>query len=78
MRYRITHQTQYRYSTGDRTPAAVKLKPHVLRLTPRNDGAQWLEQFDVQISPTPTAQHYFYDVCGNTCLQVTFASAITD
>lgn len=76
MRYRITHHTKYRYTTPDGDEARIKLHPHVLRLCPRSDGAQWLETFEIAIAPTPTAQHYFLDAGGNTCLQVTFDSPI--
>lgn len=72
MRYRITHTTHYRYS------APVRLQPHVIKLCPRSDGAQWLNQFEVAISPEPSQQHYFLDTCGNTSLQVTFQSPLEE
>ncbi|MEO0704666.1 MAG: transglutaminase family protein [Cyanobacteria bacterium J06649_5] len=78
MRYRITHHTTYRYITSDGNSVPIRLNPHILRLCPRNDGAQWLEHFEIAIAPTPTAQHYFLDTCGNTCLQITFDSPIED
>lgn len=66
MRYHITHTTRYRYS------APVRLKPHLLRLCPRSDGAQWLNTFDIALSPEPTRQSYLLEADGNTCLRVTF------
>lgn len=66
MRYRITHTTQYHYSSP------VRLQPHILRLCPRSDGAQWLQQFDIAVMPEPIQQHYFLDTQGNTCLHITF------
>ena len=70
MRYQVTHDTHYHYSQ------AVRLRPHTLRLCPRNDGIQWLRKFDMVVSPTPAQQRYWLDANGNTCLQVTFAEAI--
>lgn len=70
MRYRIVHTTDYRYS------APVRLLPHTLRLCPRNDGAQWLENFQLDISPSPAQQTYWLDANGNTCLQITFDAPI--
>ncbi len=70
MRYRITHKTRYQYSRP------VQLRPHTLRLCPRSDGAQWLQQFDISISPQPSQQRYFLDVSSTTCLQIAFDSPI--
>ncbi|MEL6938305.1 MAG: transglutaminase family protein [Cyanobacteria bacterium J06598_1] len=67
--YRITHTTHYRYTQ------LVTLKPHVLRLCPRSDGAQWLQSFELTVSPQP-ALGYFLDALGNTCTKVTFDSSI--
>lgn len=71
MRYRITHSTHYTYSR------AVHLRPHTLRLCPRSDGAQWLQSFDISLTPTPTQQTYFLDIHGNTCLKVSFESPLS-
>jgi len=68
--YRITHDTRYQYSQP------VQLRPHTLRLCPRNDGIQWLRKFEIVVSPQPSQQRYWLDADGNTCLQVTFDAAI--
>lgn len=67
MRYRITHKTDYRYS------APVRLQPHTIRLCPRNDGTQWLQQFELSLSPNASQQTYWLDAYGNICLQVKFS-----
>lgn len=70
MRYKVIHKTHYQYTQP------VQLRPHTLRLCPRNDGIQWLSAFDIAISPEPTKQQYWLDANGNTCLQMAFGSAI--
>ena len=70
MHYRITHTTTYRYS------APVKLKSHILRLCPRSDGTQWLQKFDLAISPEQVEQTYFLDASGNTCVRLAFDSPL--
>ncbi|MGB3295386.1 MAG: transglutaminase family protein [Phormidesmis sp.] len=70
MRYRITHTTDYRYSD------AVQLRPHILRLCPRSDGMQWLQKFEITLSPDPVQQTYFLDENGTTCLRVGFDSPL--
>ena len=70
MRYRITHTTHYRYSSP------VQLRPHILRLCPRSDGAQWLQKFEVSLSPEPIQQRYFLDENGTTCLHIAFDSPV--
>ena len=71
MRYQIIHTTHYQYSN------AVRLHPHILRLCPRNDGTQWLHQFDLTLDPGPSHQTYFLDIYGNTCLRIAFDTPIT-
>lgn len=70
MRYCIAHTTHYTYSQP------VHLRTHTLKLCPRNDGAQWLHQFEVNITPTPIHQTYFLDIHGNTCLNISFREPI--
>ena len=71
MHYKIVHRTTYQYSQ------AVRLRPHTLLLCPRSDGAQYLEQFDIQIAPTPAQQTYFLDINGNNCLKVSFETELS-
>lgn len=66
MRYRISHTTHYTYSQ----PAT--LSHHLLRLRPRCDGAQSLQQFQVAIDPHPTLETVDLDEVGNPCLGVWF------
>jgi transglutaminase-like putative cysteine protease len=47
MRYKIRHSTWYEYSRP------VFIEPHQIRLCPRNDPAQKLLSFDIQIVPDP-------------------------
>ncbi len=66
MHYRITHTTHYAYSTP------VQLSPHIIRLCPRNDGSQWLQKFEVTLSPKAAQQTYVSDADGNICLRLAF------
>ncbi len=70
MHYRITHTTHYSYSTP------VQLSPHILRLCPRNDGSQWLQKFEVTLSPPAAKQTYELDADGNICLRLAFDSSL--
>ena len=71
MRYKIEHATEYQYSQ------AIRLRPHVLLLRPRSDGAQHLEKFEIQIDPSPEQQTYFLDINGNVCLKVSFSTELS-
>ena len=71
MHYKVTHTTHYQYSQ------AVRLRPHTLLLCPRSDGTQQLEQFKVNISPSPEQQTYFLDINGNTCLKIGFREELS-
>ena len=53
MRISVVHSTLYRY---DRP---VFQEPHTFRLRPREDGAQHLLRFDLQISPEPAGRTDF-------------------
>ena len=64
--YRIAHTTHYHYSQP------VKLSPHILRLCPRSDGAQWLQSYELTLSPEPEQLSYWQDAQGNTCATATF------
>lgn len=73
MKYAITHTTHYTYSRP------VYLGPHILRLCPRQDGSQWLRSFDLTISPEGKVQQaYFLDANGNTCVNATFQTPLTE
>ncbi|MEB3295428.1 MAG: transglutaminase family protein [Synechococcales bacterium] len=67
MQYHITHTTLYTYSH------AVLLQPHLLRLRPRSDGWQTLEQFELTIFPEPLAQSPITDLDGNATIKLWFA-----
>ncbi|MEL6552738.1 MAG: transglutaminase family protein [Cyanobacteria bacterium J06621_11] len=70
--YRITHKTHYQYT------APVSIKPQIIRLCPRSDGAQWSTSFDLTLSPKSTQLTYFLDDQGNTCAQATFEQPISE
>ena len=71
MHYKIVHSTIYQYDQ------AVRLRPHTLLLCPRSDGAQQLEKFNLQIAPAPAQQTYFLDINGNTCIKLSFETALS-
>ncbi|MGB8698774.1 MAG: transglutaminase family protein [Thermosynechococcaceae cyanobacterium] len=60
MKYAITHRTVYTY------PQSVVLNPHTLRLCPRTDGFQRLQDYRLQIDPAPQGQTQLLDAEGNT------------
>jgi transglutaminase-like putative cysteine protease len=66
MRYQITHTTTYTY------PHPVRLDPHILRLRPRSDGWQTLEQFSVQVLPEPMSLSHVTDLDGNALIKLWF------
>lgn len=66
MRYHISHTTLYRY------PHPVKLGPQTVRLRPRSDGSQHLQQFSVTILPQPDKLSEILDLEGNVCLCLWF------
>lgn len=66
MYYKITHNTSYTYNQ------LVILKPHILRLFPRSDGWQKLQEFNLQINPIPSNISYFTDLDGNTLINTWF------
>lgn len=67
MRYRIRHFTCYSYSQP------VLLKPHVLRLRPRSDAAQTLQQFQLTVTPDPQSQASLIDLEGNSTIGLWFS-----
>lgn len=66
MRYRIHHAIHYTYSQP------VELGPHTLRLRPRCDGSQVLQDFQLQVSPQPLGLADIFDLEGNTVIQSWF------
>lgn len=71
MQYRICHLTCYRYSQP------VSLKPHLLRLQPRSDGSQHLQQFQMSIAPEPATRSALIDLEGNAAIALWFGSEKT-
>jgi transglutaminase-like putative cysteine protease len=69
MYYQISHNTTYTYNQS------VILKPHILRLYPRSDGWQKLQEFNLKINPIPSNISYFNDLEGNTLIKVWFNQA---
>lgn len=68
MYFTIHHRTQYRYSQP------VRLSPHQLRFCPRDDGAQRVIDYQLEISPTPQGRNEHIDLEGNRVTQIWFDS----
>lgn len=66
MRFRIRHETWYRY---DRP---VALGPHVFRLKPREGAGLRLDSFRLSVLPLPVETAVWRDVEGNTLLSAAF------
>lgn len=66
MRFRIRHETLYRY---DRP---VDLGPHVFRLRPREGAGLRLDSFRLAIHPAPAATETWRDADGNTIVSASF------
>ena len=66
MKISVTHSTLYRYDFP------VYLEPHIFRLRPRENGAQRLLAFDIQISPTPAGTTECLDQDGTLALNAWF------
>jgi transglutaminase-like putative cysteine protease len=67
VRYQISHRTTYTYDQP------VGLAPHVLRLQPRSDAAQCLQEFSLTLDPAPIGRSPNVDLDGQTSLKVWFA-----
>lgn len=63
----ITHSLSYRYAQP------VYLEPYVVRLTPRSDGAQALQTFEIRIDPKPQHTSAAVDLDGATSHCLHFA-----
>ncbi len=72
MRYSIVHTTTYTYSDP------VVLQPHVLRLSPRSDSWQRLDDFEITIAPKPLQISDYSDLDGNRLLKVWFEAMPCD
>jgi transglutaminase-like putative cysteine protease len=68
-RYRVEHQTRYRYS------APVSLSHQQLHLTPRPVACQQVHSHEVWITPEPTLRHETSDTFGNPVTVLTLESA---
>lgn len=66
MRIAVTHSTIYRYDSP------VFLEPHTIRLRPRNDAAQRLISFALDITPAPVGQAECLDQDGNVTVEAWF------
>jgi transglutaminase-like putative cysteine protease len=72
MKINVTHSTVYRYDF------AVYLEPHIFRLRPRENSAQRLLAFDIQISPTPAGTTECLDQDGTLALNAWFNAPTTE
>lgn len=72
MQYQIVHKTIYTYSQS------ITLEPHTIRLRPRSDGWQTLQNFEIEILPTPVNQSQIIDLDGNAAIKVWFGSQTTE
>lgn len=66
MRLAIQHRTEYRYSHP------VFLEPLTLRLRPRCDVVQTLDQYSIVVDPAPTGISHCVDMDGNSSSTVWF------
>ncbi len=66
MQFNIQHQTRYRYSRP------VQLSPQQLRFRPRDDGAQRVISYQLEILPTPQGRNEYLDLEGNQVTQAWF------
>lgn len=66
MHFNIHHQTIYRYSSP------VSLNPQQLRFRPREDGAQHVHDYRINITPVPVGQNDHIDLEGNRVTQAWF------
>jgi transglutaminase-like putative cysteine protease len=72
MRISVTHSTLYRYE------AAVYPEPHTIRLRPRDDAAQRLLEFALDVSPAPAGRSESLDQDGNVVTEVWFGRMIEE
>jgi transglutaminase-like putative cysteine protease len=72
MKISVTHSTVYRYDFP------VFLEPHIFRLRPRENSAQRLVAFDLQIAPTPAGTTECLDQDGTLALNAWFNAPTTE
>jgi transglutaminase-like putative cysteine protease len=72
MKINVTHSTVYRYDLP------VLLEPHIFRLRPRENGAQRLLAFDLQIAPAPAGTTECLDQDGTLALNAWFNAPATE
>lgn len=70
MRFLVHHRTLYRYA------APVRLGPHVLRFTPRGDGAT-VRSRSLIVAPEPAIRRERIDRYGNTVTELEFEGTCT-
>jgi transglutaminase-like putative cysteine protease len=71
MNFTVNHTSRYTYSKP------VSLQPHIIRLTPRCDGAVRLLRFETEIDPTPVTLSTCLDIEGNSVLHAWFRDPTT-
>jgi len=64
--FRIHHSTFYSFTKP------VFLEPHILRLRPRCDAFQRLDEYDLQVDPAPAGRSDGYDTHGNNATVMWF------
>src|SRR5436190_3430890 len=72
MRIAVVHRTLYRYS------APVFLEPHVIRLRPREDPAQRLGSWKLDIDPAPAGRNEYLDQEGNCVVRAWFRTPVAE
>jgi len=72
MRIQVHHSTHYVYDS------AVFLEPHTFRLRPRNDGAQRLLSYRLDILPAPAGRADCLDQDGNVAVEAWFDGKLTE
>lgn len=72
MRIQVHHSTQYVYDSP------VFLEPHTFRLRPRDDGAQRLLSYRLEISPAPAGRCECLDQDGNVAVEAWFDRKLTE
>ena len=72
MKINVSHTTIYRYDLP------VHLEPHIFRLRPRENSAQRLLAFSIQIAPTPAGTTECLDQDGTLALNAWFDAPTTE